>query len=84
MFHEFWLSVPSLFFRFHQSSSPKSSLYHSFSSVFSQLLVTRFCLADGKFQNLGNYFFSFDILMPLYYCVVAMINKFNKYIYIYI
>ena len=29
-------------FRFHQSSSPKSSLYHSFSSVFSQLLVTRF------------------------------------------
>ena len=28
--------------RFHQSSSPKSSLYHSFSSVFSQLLVTRF------------------------------------------
>ena len=25
--------------RFHQSSSPKSSLYHSFSSVFSHLLV---------------------------------------------
>ena len=39
-------------------------------------------LADGKFQNLGNWIFSFDILMPLYYCVVAMINKFNKYIYI--
>ena len=40
-------------------------------------------LADGKFQNLGNWIFSFDILMPLYYCVVAMINKFNKYIYRY-
>ena len=27
--------------------------------------------------------FFLSILMPLYYCVVAMINKFNKYIYIY-
>ena len=65
MSHEFfWLSVPSLFFRFHQSSSPKSSLYHSFSSVFSQLLVTRFYLFSPSTCSFYHWRSSFSPSIP--------------------
>ena len=73
MSHEFfWLSVPSLFFRFHQSSSPKSSLYHSFSSVFSQLLVTRFYLFSPSTCSFYHWRSSFSPSIPWFYHEISI------------
>ena len=61
-----------LFFRFHQSSSPKSSLYHSFSSVFSQLLVTRFYLFSPTTCSFYHWRSSFSPSIPWFYHEISI------------
>ena len=59
-------------FRFHQSSSPKSSLYHSFSSVFSQLLVTRFYLFSPTTCSFYHWRSSFSPSIPWFYHEISI------------
>ena len=65
-------SFSVLFFRFHPSSSPKSSLYHSFSSVFSQLLVTRFYLFSPTTCSFYHWRSSFSPSIPWFYHEISI------------